>query len=66
MLTKKTDWSLFTQSVKHHKELVLPAIESVLEKVKQCFLHHVCYLHRSKEGREEVVFSSSLSFILSA
>lgn len=28
---------------------VLPAIKSVLEEVKQCFLHHVCYLRRKKE-----------------
>lgn len=35
-------------------KFLLPAVKSVLEEVKERFLHHVCYLHRSAHYNHSV------------
>lgn len=35
----------------------LPSLESVFQKVKQCFLHHVCHLYTGNSQMKQKHFS---------
>lgn len=49
-----TWWTMMTYCVKRRCLISSPAIEPVLQEVKQRLLHHVCHLKRNKKGNDSV------------